>query len=225
MKKILFAAMLLMGGITTSCTDYQDEIDALDYRVTVLENLVSRLNTDMKSMQVIVQAMEEGDYITNVRQTENGYIVNFHKAGPVEILDGVDGQDGKDAQAPDISIAQDPTDNQWYWKLNGEWLTANGQRIRANGHDGTDGKDATSPKVRINPETGIWDISVDGGITWISTGTSATGRDGKDGENGKDGKNGNQFFRSVTYEVNSDGEFMVIVTNSGQTFRIPIYTN
>lgn len=220
MKKTLFAAMLLIGGITTSCTDYQDEIDALDYRVTELENLVSRLNTDLESMQVIVQAMEEGDYITNVRQTENGYIVNFHKAGPIEILDGVD---GKDAQTPDISIAQDPTDNQWYWKLNGEWLTANGQRIRANGHDGTNGTDATSPKVRINPETLFWEISTDGGITWISTGTSAKGRDGENGMNGENGKNGNQFFRSVTYEVNSEGEFMVIVTYSGQTFRIPIY--
>ena len=109
-----------------------------------------------------------------------------------------------------------------------------------------DGKDAISPQVHINEESGIWEISVDGGVTWISTGTSATGndgkdgkdgkdgqdgkdgKDGKDGENGKDGqdgKDGNQFFTSVTYEVNDSGEFMVVKTKAGQTFRIPIYKN
>ena len=46
MKKIyqiLCAALLVAGAATNiSCTDYQDEIDALDYRVTVLENLVKK---------------------------------------------------------------------------------------------------------------------------------------------------------------------------------------
>jgi len=221
LKNIMLAAMLLTGGamVTTSCTDYQDEIDALEYRVTVLENLVKKINTDLDALRVIADVLENGDYITDVRETEDGYLINFQNAGPIQIIDGKDGKDGKDAQAPNISIAQDPDDGEWYWMVNGEVLVVDGQKIRVNGKDG---KDAVSPQVRINPETGIWEISTDGGETWTSTGTSATGKDGKDGENGA---NGNQFFESVTYEVTAEGEFMVITTKSGQKFRIPIYHN
>lgn len=217
----LAALMLLTGGVlTTSCTDYQDEIDALNYRITVLEKLVNEVNNNIEFMKVAVTAMEEGDYITAVNETENGYLVNFHKAGPVYIIDGVDGQD---AQAPDITVVKDPTDGQWYWQINGEWLMVGGEKIRANGKDGENGKDAISPQVRINSETGIWEVSTDGGQTWTSTGTPAKGEDGKNGENGKDGR---QFFVEVNYTIDGNGnEYMVITTKSGQAFRIPIYTN
>ena len=73
MKKLnhlLLAAMLLVSGaITTSCTDYQDEIDALDFRITVLEELVKQVNNNLDAMRAIVDAMESGDYITHVRDT------------------------------------------------------------------------------------------------------------------------------------------------------------
>ena len=142
MKKLnhlLLAAMLLVSGaITTSCTDYQDEIDALDYRITVLEELVKQVNNNLDAMRTIVDAMEAGDYITDVRETTGGYVANFHKAGPLYIMDGVD---GKDAQTPDISLQQDPADGQWYWVVNGEWLVINGEKICASGKDGKDGKD------------------------------------------------------------------------------------
>ena len=231
-KHIIMTALLLTGSmLLPSCTDYQDEIDALDYRVTVLENLVKTINNNLDAMKVVVEAIETGDYITGVRESDDGYVINFKKNGPIHIIDGVDGLDGKDAQSPDITIAKDPTDGQWYWMLNGEWLMADdGQRIRSNGKDG---KDAVSPQVRINSETGIWEISIDGGSTWESTGTNATGADGKDGKNGKDGadgkdgkdgKDGNQFILRVYKEESNTGAFMVIETKGG-TYKIPIYEN
>lgn len=247
LQKIIAAFLIALAApLWTACTDYQDEIDALDYRITVLENLVKQMNTDLASMQVIVNVMETSDYITNVTHNDMGYIITFKNSEAIVIKDGVDGRDGrdgKDAQTPDISVQQDE-DGFWYWTLNGVWITyPDGEKVRANGKDGRDGKDgkdgkdAVSPKVRINEETGIWEISIDGGVTWLTTGTSATGKDGKDGKDGedgkdgqdgkdgKDGKDGNIFFTSITYEVNAEGEFMVIITKSGQTFRIPIYKN
>lgn len=220
-KNILLTVIaLLVAGVQTSCTDYQDEIDALDYRVTVLENLVKKMNLDLEAMTVIVRAMEDGDYITGVTENSLGYIINFNDAGPIIITDGVDGKDGKDAEVPDIGLQQD-SDGLWYWTLNGEWITgADGEKVRADGKDGKDGKDAVSPQVRINDQTGEWEISVDGGVTWTGTGTKATGKDGKDG---KDGEDGNKFIKRVYYDVTSEGEVMVIETYSGQVFRIPIY--
>ncbi len=251
-KKLLVRmslALLLFGGMTTACTDYQDEVDALDYRVTALEDLVDRVNDDLDALEVIAQALENADYITAVNETDDGYVINFHKAGPIFIKDGVDGINGKDAQVPEIDIKQ-AADGQYYWVINGEWLTVDGQtggqKVRANGKDGVDGKDgqngkdAVSPQVRINPQTGMWEVSPDGGQTWNSTGTVATGKDGangkdgapgkdgvdgKDGKDGADGLDGNQFFLNVKYEVTGTGEYMTVTTYSGQTFRIPIYKN
>jgi hypothetical protein len=238
-KNLLLIAMLIVGGMSvTSCTDYQDEIDALDFRVTALEELVDKVNTNIKGMETIIKAFEEGDYIKDVIPTTNGYAIEFGKNGIIYIYDG------EDAQSPDIDVVQDPTDGQWYWTVNGVPLTdSNGNKIRANGNDGKngkdgaagkdgadgkdgkDGKDAISPQVRINPATHVWEISVDGGNTWIPTGTSATGKDGKDGKDGENGKDGNQIILKVTYEVDSDGKEWMIITTKAQTFRIPVITD
>lgn len=244
--------LFMIGGMMTACTDYQDEVDSLDRRVTKLEELIKRANADLEAMEVVLAAIQDGDYITGVRDTDDGYVVNFKKAGPIYLYDGKDGRDGKDAQMPDVDVARD-ADGNFYWVIDGKPLTdADGKTIRVNGRDGKDGRDgvdgrdgidgkdgkdgidgkdgengkdgkdgqdgqdAVSPQLRINPTTLMWEISIDNGTTWQPTGTSAQGKDGKDG---------NEFFYSVNYEVTAEGEFMTVVTKSGQTFRIPIHKN
>jgi hypothetical protein len=214
LKFFIFAAFVALSGAMVSCTDYQDEIDALDLRVKRLEELVSTMNSNIEALRIIVDAMEDGDYITGVRETTDGYVINFAKAGPVLILDGVDGLDGKDAEMPDIDVVQG-TDGNYYWVIDGEFVTHNGNRIRVNGKDGKDGKDAISPQVRINPTTSEWEVSYDGGNTWTPTGTSAKGKDGVDG---------NQVVLKVTFETSSEGEFMIVTTNTGQ-FKVPCKVN
>ncbi len=237
MDRICWIAVLvlfLLGGVMTACTDYQDEVDSLDRRVTTLEDLIKQANDDLATMEAFLAAIEDGDYITGVKDTDDGYVINFKKAGPMYIHDGKDGKDGKDAQMPDVDVVKGE-DGNFYWVIDGVVLKGpDGNPIRVNGkdgkdgrdgvdgkdgvdgRDGVDGKDAMQPQLRINPSTLVWEISTDNGATWQPTGTSAQGKDGKDG---------NEFFYSVNYEVTSEGEFMTIVTKSGQTFRIPIYKN
>lgn len=235
---MIWSAMLMVAGIWVSCTDYQDEIDALDYRVTVLENLVSKYNHDLEAMQVIVQAMENGDFITNVSESSDGYIITFKKSGAIVVhngIDGTNGKNGKDAQTPTIEVEQG-ADGYYYWVVNGVVLTTpDGQAVRANGRDGKDGLDgkdgkAVAPQLRINDVTGIWEISVDGGQTWTSTGTAATGkngkdgRDGKDGEDGQDGKDGqdaNSIIQSVTVFKQNNVTYVRFV-HTGGYFDIPL---
>lgn len=70
---------------------------------------------------------------------------------------------------------------------NGNWwigdtdtgVNASGLQGEA-GKDGADGKDGITPKLRINADTNVWEVSYDGGETWISMGVRATGADGKD---------------------------------------------
>ena len=226
MKSVVkaFLPVCLVGSLSlSSCTDYQDEINALDYRITVLEELVDIINNNIKAVEIAVNALETRDYITNVNETEDGYLINFHLAGPIEIKNG---KDGEDAQVPEIDVVKDD-DGNYYWVVNGEYVTddgtPSGNKIRVNGKDGKDGKDAVSPQVRINPETSEWEVSTDGGEKWNPTGTPSKGKDGKDGKDGQDGKDGNVFIKLVTYEGQSGNEYMVITTVGGTIFRIPIY--
>ena len=205
---------LLLVGMTpfllsslTSCTDYQDEIDALDVRVTYLESLVKALNTDLASPKTITDALKDADYITNVTKNAAGdWVINFYKNGPIVIHNGID------ATMPRITVEQDPTDGNYYWKLNGDWLTTdgtpNGPRVKANGKDGTngkDGKDGVTPQVRITD--GYWEISTDGGVTWVRTGTPAQGKDGKDGQDGQDGQDANKIVDVITHWTEGYVEF------------------
>ena len=49
---------------------------------------------------------------------------------------------------------------------------------------------SNTPRLRINAETGEWEVSYDEGQTWTSLGVKATGADGQDGADGRDGVDG-----------------------------------
>ncbi len=55
---------------------------------------------------------------------------------------------------------------------------------------GLGGQDGITPQLRINPDTNEWEVSYDGGLTWISLGVKATGENGTDGQDGTDGSDG-----------------------------------
>ena len=153
----VLVAMAMSAVTLTSCTDYQDEIDGLDSRVTALEQLVADMNTNLSSLSSIVTAMESGDYITNVTSNSDGYIVTFAKAGAITVKNGTN---GIDAVTPVILPVKD-TDGNYYWQLNGEWmLDADGNKVRANGKDGAG---ASAPVVGQKQDT-------DGNYYWTLNG-------------------------------------------------------
>ena len=127
MKKII--TCMIFGLLSLiSCTEY-DEIaiwnksEYIDSRLAALEELCSRMNTYITSLQLIVEALQGNDYVTGVTPVvENGktigYTITFIKSGPVTIYHGKDGQQGT---APVIGIKQDG--GIYYWTFDGEWLT------------------------------------------------------------------------------------------------------
>lgn len=219
--KILSVSLMLVAGALTSCTDYQDEIDALDDRVTILEDLVSKANSNIDAMQTLVNAMADGWVITGMVEVDpandpdgRGYrTITFGKidknTGELSTkpedkkvitlyngLNGQDGQDGQDAQAPNITLKKDPVDDNYYWVIDGIWLTGpDGNRIQANGNDGKNGKDGEDGKDGENGKDG---------------------KNGKDGENGKDGKDG--VSTAPQLGINKDGEWIVSF-DSGKTWE------
>lgn len=124
---------MILGLLSlVSCTEY-DEVamwnknEDMGSRLAALEELCSRLNTNIVSLQQIVEALQGNDYVTGVVPVvENGetvgYTISFSKSGPVTIYHGKKGENGQNGTTPVIGVEQD-TDGLYYWTLDGEWLT------------------------------------------------------------------------------------------------------
>lgn len=118
----------------------------------------------------------------------DGRSVNLGKVVGADGKDGANGTNGVDGQ-DGIGVAESAINE------NGELIITYSDSKFVNlgkivGSDGRDGKDGITPQIRVNAETGEWEVSTDNGATWISTGAKAVGIDGKDGVNGSDGKDG-----------------------------------
>ena len=229
MKKLFFilaASMLLASG----CSDEYDDsaltgrVGDLENRVKTLEELCRQMNTNISSLQTLVTALQNGDYITSVTPVTSGgqtigYTMTFKHALPITIYhgtngkdgqdgtDGKDGQDGKNGTTPVIGVA--PYNGVYYWTLNGTWLTdTSGNKIKAEGTDGKpgqDGKDGITPKLKI--ENGYWWISYDNKVSWTKLG-QATGNDGKDGD-------------TLFSKVDDQGKEVVFTLTNGTVITIP----
>ncbi len=219
MKKLFtFLTVALLAFALTGCRGrIWDELEELDNRVTALEEVVKKTNDDIAALQTIVNALQNNVYVLSVETTPNGYVINFSDGTSAIISNGQDG-----ANAPIISVRQD-TDGNYYWTLNGEWLIVDGKKVRANGQDGADGNDgndgadAVAPQVRINEDTKEWEISVDGGETWMPTGVIA---EGQDGENGSIIVEGESLFHSVDI---SNEDYVLLTLADGTVLQLPYY--
>lgn len=178
MKRILsliIVPAIILGVVSCSKVDeLDDRLSNLEDRMDVIEDLCSNLNENISSLQIIVEALQENDFITSVSPiVENGetigYLITFAKNGTITIYNGKDGVDGIDGYIPQIGVKQD-TDGIYYWTIDDEWLLDDsGNKIKAQGNDG---KDGIIPQFKI--EDGRWFISVDNGKTWSDIG-QATG--------------------------------------------------
>ena len=236
MKKLL--SLLMCGLLLFGCGDKYDDsalrndLNDLENRVAKLEELCKQMNTNISSLQKIVEALQDNLSISKVEQISDGYIIHFSDGSTATIKNGKNSED-----APIIGVKKD-TDGIYYWTLDGEWLTdEKGNKVKAqgtdgkdgvDGEDGTNGKDGITPQLKI--ENGRWMLSMDNGKTWTDIG-QATGEDGTDGEDGIDGKDGtNGIFKSVTedddnvYFTLEDDSVITIPKSDNSKFAITFDT-
>ena len=245
MKKLL--SLLMCGLLLFGCGDKYDDsalrndLNDLENRVAKLEELCKQMNTNISSLQKIVEALQDNLSISKVEQISDGYIIHFSDGSTATIKNGKNSED-----APIIGVKKD-TDGIYYWTLDGEWLTdEKGNKVKAqgtdgkdgvDGEDGTNGKDGITPQLKI--ENGRWMLSMDNGKTWTDIGqaTGADGKDGEDGEDGTDGEDGvdgkdgtNGIFKSVTedndnvYFTLEDDSVITIPKSDNSKFAIAFDT-
>ena len=172
MKRI--AIILLSLTAAFACQRFDDsaiwdELRDHENRIQQLEAECKRLNTNIQAIEIVLEALKENDYITDIVKimeegVEVGYSITFAKSGTVTIYHGSNGADGS---TPKIGIRK-AADGEYYWTADDEWLTDEaGDKIPAAHSDGGDGKYIT-PQFRI--AQGIWYISYDNGNSWMEIG-------------------------------------------------------
>ena len=221
MKKIFLYIAITLGLLSCNHKDslWQEVVEDLDERVETLEVLCAEMNTNITSLQTIVDVLQSNDFITSIVEIKKdgkvvGYTITFGKHDPITIYhgqdgkdgqngtngkDGQDGADGKDGQngadgkdgiTPVIGVAQD-TDGVYYWTLNGEWLLDdNGNKLPVSGKDGQNGTNGSNGQDGITPQ-----LKIEEGYWYISYDNGATWTQlgkatGADGADGADGKDG-----------------------------------
>lgn len=192
--------------VLTSCS-YGDDIDKANERIDKVENRVSTLeglmqtaNGNITTLQALVDALSQAEYVTGVTQNTDGYTLTFRSGKTATITNGIDGKDGKDGHNPLVGVKQDG--DTWYWTIDGEWMKdAAGDMVKAN---------AVTPQLRINATSNEWEVSLDEGKTWQTTGVKATGEKGKDGD---------AFFKSVV----ADNDKVVITLIDGTALELPFF--
>ena len=255
MKKLfslLFATLFVM----LSCSKFDDtsiwdKLNDHENRISALEVLCRKMNTNIEALQTIVEALQNNEYVTSVVPiteggVEVGYTISFSSGKNITIYhgkdgadgsDGAPGADGQDGYTPVIGVKQD-ADGVYYWTVDGEWLLdAEGNKIPTTGKDGApgfdgsngkDGVDGITPQLKI--ENGMWYVSYDNGASWVELG-QATGDQGPQGETGATGPQGPQgapgvggdsMFSNVDYSSSPD--YVIFVLANGTEIKVPTWS-
>lgn len=152
MKKKFYGALVLgsvlLAGGMVSCSDYDDDIDSLNNRVTAVEQTV-------KGLQDKINA---GAVITDVQTVENGVKVTLSDGSSFTLVNGKDGSAG--------SVVTMGSDGYWYidgQKTENPWKGKKGDK-GDQGVPGTSGTTAPS-KYYVPNEDGYWyvvNVAADG---------------------------------------------------------------
>ena len=254
MKARKTLTLLLLAALTFAACKYDDselweqvnqnteELAAQAARIAALEAWQAETNTNIEALQTLLSTT---DYITAVTPVvkdgvEVGFTISFLNTPAITIYHGTKGDKGDKGDTPQIGATQ-ADDGNWYWTLNGEFLTdTDGNPIRANGTQGEQGDqgpagdDAPLPQLatgaKLNEQQITTDsqnkdiepdaiyLSVDGGQTW----TRVSGEKGNTGSTGPTGPQGDSFFESVDTK---NADYVIFkLANNGSTFQVPRYT-
>lgn len=210
--RLLYIPILMVFMGVVSCqyddTDVKNQIDDLYGRLDELEEFQEQVQSDIDALNDIVTKLQAQLTVNGIFDIgEYGWVINFSDRTKVIIShgkDGADGEDGKDGKdgktPPTIIVINDNGTYYWgYEDADGDrryLLDDNGDRVPVQGE---------APKVRINPNTGNWEISTDGGRTWEDTGMPSAGGAGD----------------SMFAGVDEDDDFVYITLRDGTTITIP----
>lgn len=194
MKKILLIVLAFLA-LTACHKEIWDKLNDHEARIAKLETLCNQFNTNISSLQVLVDAINARDYIKDIVPVQEngltiGYTISFGSRNPVTIYHGKNGEDG---HTPIIGLKTE--DGVRYWTLDGEWIRdASGNKVRADG---------ATPRLKI--EADAWWASYDNGSTRSQLGPAGSGSGSGD---------------SMFSEIRQDNSYVYFVLTNGEVIQL-----
>ncbi|MCE9350785.1 hypothetical protein K0H19_01120 [Phocaeicola vulgatus] len=202
-RKMWIAGFVMCAFGLPSCSDDYDDselrnnLENLEDRITALEEWQKSVNMNIQSLQSIVSALENRNFITGVTPLmengkETGYTITFQSGSPIII------RHGKDGSTPVIGVAKD-SDGVYYWTVDGEFLLDGDKKIPVTGPEGDKGDagdDGITPHIG---ENGNWWIGT------TDTGIKAQGEQGPSGITPHIGENGNWWIGTTDTGIKAQG--------------------
>lgn len=216
---LLFGLCLMTSCMTEDIHTLLKNQEDHEIRIQAFESLCKTINETTLALHAIINASEARDYITDLQQTTEGYILTFARQGTFVLYhgrrgetgepgengqNGADGEDGKNGtngsdgkagiNAPIIGIREDKGVLYWTKTLNGitDWLlSSEGERMKVQGKQGDQGPEGIPGKDGNSP---VPVLGIDAAGYWILNGIRIKDSQGKEvkakGETGIPGPDG-----------------------------------
>lgn len=162
---VVMVSMLSTAALSTSCSNYDDEINNLQGQIDNLADRVAQLESDFLSLAGVLDGI-----VLNAEQNADGNWVITTEGGKINIT--VEGDFDQEIEIPECELAEGgitviEEDGVYYWAIieNGEAtaLTVDGAMVPVV-------NDVTlAPEVRQNPVSGKTEFTVDG-ANWYEIG-------------------------------------------------------
>lgn len=200
MKKFRFFALIaLTTMLAASCyTDIENQLEALERRVSNLNQRVSIMNDNIAAFQTLANKYKSYVYVIGYRPIQvgkevKGYIISLSDGTSITLNNGV----SKDDPIVGLTLGDDGL---YYWVVTVNGVTdffydETGQKVAAS---------VASPIMKI--VDGVWKVSFDNGYIWQTF-------DKAQGESGY----------SYIDKIETRGNYVYITLVSGQTVSFPTY--
>lgn len=194
-----FATIALSTMLVASCyTDIQNQLEALERRVSNLQQRAEAMNDNIASLQTLVDKYKSYVYVMGYRPIQvgkevRGYVITLSDGTSITLNNGV----SKDDPVVGLTLGDDGL---YYWVVTVNGVTdffydETGQKVAAT---------VASPIMKI--VDGVWKVSFDNGYIW-KTYDRARGEDGN----------------SYIEKIETRGNYVDITLVSGQTVSFPTY--
>ena len=201
---VFFVTVWLAAGFVGCSYDDKDlwnKVDDLEDRLKELETTGGQMNTNVSSLQTIVDGLSVGDYITGYAEMADGkgWTISLKSGRTINIYHGAAG-----AAAPVIGVAADETSGIYYWTLtvNGEtdwiWLDA-----------------AKTVKIPVSGSTPVMGVDAEGYWT-VDYGNGPEVIEGPDGPVQASPEEVNSIFSNVI----DNGSYVTLVLSNGQKLNV-----
>lgn len=251
---LMLAFIVFTGCNQDDINQLRKDLDEQAARLLVLEAWQEQLNANITTLQNLINAQQQGKSIVSVTPTEEGYIIKLSDGTELVIRHGDSGNSGT-VTVPVFGVRDSSDGNYYWTVNGSLLRDDQSNAVRANGDKGDagdkgdqgdkgdpgdqgqqgdkgeqgdkgdKGEQGIAPQIRINAATNEWEVSIDGGRSWQSTGVKATGAKGDKGDKGdagNGGTGGDGVFAEEDAVVIGTGQVTFTLAD-GRTFSLPLY--